>query len=280
MTSKDKGEMERIVAAALAEDLGETGDATSQRLLSRGQAGSLQFNARQEMVAAGLFIPGMVFAALGGSVSVGELVTDGERVTAGTALVQLSGPAQVLLTGERVALNLMQRACAVATVTRRFVDAVAGTGATILDTRKTMPGLRELDKYAVRCGGGVNHRMGLYDAVMIKDNHIAMAGGMAAAMEKARAGAPLPVIVECDTLEQVEMAMAAKPDRILLDNMPPEMLKKAVAMVAGKVPLEASGGITLATVRAVAETGIQFISVGAMTHSAPSVDIGADVTLG
>lgn len=268
-----------IIAAALAEDLGLAGDVTSRLLIPEEKQGTLAFNARQDMVACGLFIPALVFAQLGDGVQAMPQAAEGEHVGPGATLCLMRGPGQLLLTGERVALNLMQRACAVATLTRRYVEAVTGTHAVILDTRKTMPGLRVLDKYAVLAGGGHNHRMGLYDMVLIKDNHIALAGGISAAVKAARAGTQLPVEVECDTLEQVREALEAKPERILLDNMDTSELEEAVAMAQGRVKLEASGGVNLDTVRDIAETGVDYISVGALTHSALSVDIGADILL-
>ncbi|MBY0406455.1 MAG: carboxylating nicotinate-nucleotide diphosphorylase [Rickettsiales bacterium] len=283
MNEAEKAALARIISDALEEDvdgMGLLGDATSQRLIPAGLRGVMALNAREALVAAGAHIPALVFAALGANVVVEAKAADGETLAKGQPLAVARGQAQALLTGERVALNLMQRACAVATLTRKFVDAVAGTKAVILDTRKTMPGLRALDKYAVRAGGGENHRMGLYDMVLVKDNHIALAGGVAQACALARQGAGLPLVVECDTLAQVEEALKATPDRILLDNMGPDMLAKAVAMTRGKVKLEASGGVNLATVRAIAESGVDYISVGALTHSAAAVDIGADIVIG
>ena len=272
--------LRRVIAQALEEDLGKEGDVTSSLLIPAGLLGRMQFNARQDLVAAGMFIPALVFEQLSGDVTVKLCAQEGSKVLAGNCLAVAEGPARLLLTGERVALNMLQRICAIATVTRQYVEAVAGTKAKILDTRKTMPGLRELDKYAVRAGGGVNHRMGLYDMVLIKDNHIALAGSIGEAVAMARKATPLPVVVECDTLAQVQEAIAAKPERILLDNMTLVMLRDAVGMAKGEVLLEASGGVTLVTVRAIAETGVDFISVGALTHSAPAVDIGADMVVG
>ncbi len=271
--------LRRIIAAALAEDMGADGDVTSALLIPADKAGRLQFNAREDMVACGMFIVGMVFEQLDSGVNVEARTEEGAKILRGTTLAVASGSARSLLTGERVALNLMQRACGIATMTRKYVDAVAGTKAVILDTRKTMPGLRELDKYAVRAGGGTNHRMGLYDMVLIKDNHIALAGSVSGAVAMARAGSQLPVVIECDNLAQVREALGAKPDRILLDNMPPDILREAVAMNNGTVKLEASGGVLLHTVRAIAQTGVDCISVGALTHSAPAVDIGADIEI-
>jgi nicotinate-nucleotide pyrophosphorylase (carboxylating) len=193
-------------------------------------------------------------------------------------LARVSGPARAILTGERLALNLLGRLSGIATLTRRYVDAVAGTGAVILDTRKTTPGLRALEKYAVRCGGGTNHRLGLYDAILIKDNHLRAAGGVRQAVSAARHARPeLSVEVEAETLAQVEEALAAGADRILLDNMSVPALRAAVALVEGRCQLEASGGVSLATARAIAETGVNFISVGALTHSATAIDVSLEV---
>jgi len=280
LTPPDTQVLRRIIATALYEDLGEGSDVTSELLIPKGLVGELQFNAREDMVACGMFIPAMVFEQLDSSIVVEARVEEGAKVSAGTTLVAARGAARVLLTGERVALNLMQRACEVATETRRYVDVVAGTKAVILDTRKTMPGLREIDKYAVRAGGGQNHRMGLYDMVLIKDNHIALAGNITEAVARAWLGTDMPVVVECDTMEQVKEALKAEPYRILLDNMTLLMMKAAVDISAGKVKLEASGGVTLKTLRDIAETGVDYISVGAITHSVPTVDIGADILLG
>ena len=221
-------------------------------------------------IAVRLLDPGATFDAL---------VHDGADVEAGDVLARINGDARALLAAERTALNLLQRLSGVATLTRAFVHAVEGTRAKIVDTRKTTPGLRALEKHAVRCGGGVNHRFGLDDAILIKDNHIAVCGGVARAVERARAahGWLMKLEVEVDTLDQLREALAAKPDVVLLDNFSVEDLRTAVGLAAGKVALEASGGVTLATVRAIAETGVDAISVGALTHSAPALDIGLDV---
>jgi nicotinate-nucleotide pyrophosphorylase (carboxylating) len=270
-------DLKRIITAALAEDIG-SGDITSQLLIPGQTQAEIQFVAREDMVACGTSVPAEVYAQLDKHVKVSAGTEEGKKVKAGTALAKVTGPAQALLTGERVVLNLMQRMCGVATLTRAYVDAVAGTKTIILDTRKTMPGMRMVDKYAVKTGGGQNHRMGLWDAVLIKDNHIALSNGVRAAVQKAKAGARnIKIIVECDTLSQVEEALAAGPDRILLDNMDTATLRKAVALSAGKIPLEASGGISLDNIRAIAETGVDYISVGRLTHSAPGLDIGADI---
>ncbi len=265
-----------IIKQALMEDIGN-GDITSQLLISENQQAEIAFIARHDMVVCGLFIPELVYTQLGGGISVSVAVKEGDIVGENTVLATAKGNARTLLAGERVALNIMQRMCGVATMTHVYVQAVRDTKAVILDTRKTMVNLRVMDKYAVTVGGGKNHRIRLDDMVLIKDNHIALCGGIKQAVIKARSGTKLPVIVECDTLAQVQEAIAVSPDRILLDNMDNKTLKQAVDMVAGKIPLEASGGVSLATVRAIAETGVDYISVGKITHSVPAADIGADI---
>ncbi|MGB1539416.1 MAG: carboxylating nicotinate-nucleotide diphosphorylase [Rickettsiales bacterium] len=272
-------EIERIIASALEEDIGE-GDITTELLIPAELNATLAIVAREPLVCCGIeSVAARVFGALSPAAECTAQHADGKTVQAGDVMATVRGPAQALLTAERTALNLLQRMCGVATLTHRYVKAVAGTKTEILDTRKTMPGLRELDKYAVRAGGGHNHRMRLDDMVLIKDNHIALAGGMQEAIQRASRRAPtgMKIVVECDTLEQAELAISLGADRLLLDNMPPEMLQKAVAMANGRVPLEASGGVNLQTVRAIAETGVDYISIGAITHSAPSVDIGLDM---
>lgn len=269
--------LERLIDLALEEDIG-TGDVTSLTLIPDGAQAVLHFAARQPTVACGGQLAALVYAKIDTTVRCEALAADGIRLNAGDKLASASGNARSLLTGERVALNLMQRACGVAALTRSYVDAVDGTGAVILDTRKTMPGMRRLDKAAVLAGGGRNHRMGLWDMVLVKDNHIQLAGGIALAVRIARQEAPgIPVVVECDRLEQVKEALAAKPERILLDNMTVGQLRQAVAMAEGRMALEASGGVSLEAVRAIAQTGVGFISVGRLTHSAPAADIGADI---
>lgn len=270
-----------LIRAALAEDVG-TGDITSQQLLPANAQAQMVFTAREPMVVCGVAVPQLVYAELDKAIQVTPKLQDATFVEAGTVIAHVSGPACGMLTGERVALNIMQRMSAVATVTQRYVKAVAGTKARILDTRKTMPGMRLADKYAVRMGGGMNHRMGLYDAVLVKDNHIAgvriQDSGFSDMIEQLRKklAASIPIYVECDRLAQVESALMANPDRIMLDNMPLATLREAVAMAGGRVKLEATGGVTLANVREVAETGVDYISIGALTHSAPAVDIGLD----
>lgn len=274
----DSTEVTRIIQAALAEDIG-AGDVTATLLIPENQQAALAFVAREPLVACGGEIVRQVFAAVNTEIQVQLLVQDGQQLAAGARMIEVSGPARAILTGERVALNLLQRMCAVASLTAQYVEAVAGTRAVILDTRKTMPGLRALDKYAVRAGGGRNHRMRLDDMILIKDNHIRVCGGVGEALRLATAGNKnnLRIEVECDTLAQVEEAIAAGAKLILLDNMDNASLKQAVVLGAGKVEFEASGNVSLATVRAIAETGVDFISVGRITHSAGNVDIGLDM---
>ncbi len=241
--------------------------------------------ARESLVAAGLSLAEAAFHQLSTEVKHVRETDDGQQVGAGTTLLRVSGPARALLSAERVALNFVQRLSGIATLTAQFVESVKGTRAQILDTRKTTPGWRRLEKYAVTCGGGHNHRFGLYDRVLIKDNHLAALSGelpdpIAAAVQRARAQYPqLKIEVETDTLEQVDQALAAGSDLILLDNMNPVQLRLAVAKCKGRAQTEASGGVTLASVRAVAEAGVDFVSVGALTHSARAVDIGLDFQL-
>ncbi len=267
--------IEVLVQMALAEDLADRGDVTTQAIIAQATTHG-QIVVKASGVIAGLPVAQAVFARIDTGVVFEPQVADGDAVQPGTVVCTLRGSAQSLLTGERTALNFLQRLSGISTLTRRFVDAAAGTKAVILDTRKTTPGWRLLEKYAVRMGGGQNHRIGLYDAVMIKDNHIAAAGGITAAVEMVRAypqAAGLPVIVEVDTLAQLEEALALDVDQILLDNMDEATMRQAVTMTAGRVPLEASGNMSLERVAAVAATGVNFISVGALTHSAPALDL-------
>jgi nicotinate-nucleotide pyrophosphorylase (carboxylating) len=269
------------VRQALAEDLG-SGDATTLATVPETRLAHAAMVAREPLVLAGVELAEAAFRELSPAIQSERVAEDGQRVERGQALLRLTGPARSLLSAERVALNFVQRLSGIATLTARFVEAVQGTRAQILDTRKTTPGGRAFEKYAVRCGGGRNHRRGLFDQVLIKDNHLAALRGeqpnpIAAAVRRARQRYPqLKVEVEADTLEQVEQAVAAGADMVLLDNMTPEQLRAAVRLVAGRALAEASGGVTLANVRAIAETGVDFISVGALTHSAPAVDIGLD----
>ena len=269
--------IEPIVRAALAEDLGRAGDITSAATIEADARLTATFANRKAGVIAGLACARIAVLALDPGATFEALADDGDQRQAGP-LARVTANARALLSAERVALNLLGRLCGVATLTRAYVDAVAGTGAVITDTRKTTPGLRALEKYAVRCGGGVNHRFGLDDAILIKDNHVAAAGGVAAAIRRAKSAAGHLVKIECevDSLAQLGEALAAGPDVIMLDNFSLADLATAVARAKGKVVLEASGGVNLETVRAIAETGVDVISVGALTHSAPVLDIGLD----
>jgi nicotinate-nucleotide pyrophosphorylase (carboxylating) len=257
-----------VIDAWLEEDVG-SGDLTSLVVIDESATCEASVLLKEPGVVCGLGAAADVFAALGAGFV--PLVDEGERLEPGP-IARVEGPARAVLTGERTALNVLGRLSGIATLTRMYVDEVAGTGAEILDTRKTTPGLRALEKRAVACGGGRNHRLGLYDAILIKDNHLRLAGSIVDAVERAkRAG--VPVEVECDTLDQVREALTARADRILLDNMSTADLQEAVRLAGGRTPLEASGGVTLDTVRAIAETGVDFISIGALTHSARSLDV-------
>lgn len=270
--------IEPVVRAALAEDLGRAGDITALACIDADAALTATFGARKAGTIAGLDCARLAVLALDPGAKFKPKVADGARVEPGTVLARVTANARALLSAERTALNLLGRLSGVATLTAAYVDAVAGTKARIVDTRKTTPGLRALEKYAVRCGGGVNHRFGLDDAILIKDNHVAACGGVRQAIERARAFAGHLVRVECevDSLDQLAEALDAGPDVIMLDNFSIKQLNVAVGMAAGRVVLEASGGVTLDTVRAIAETGVDVISVGALTHSAPVLDIGLD----
>jgi len=269
------------VRAALAEDIGR-GDVTSQATVPAKATLAVVMRAREPLVVVGLAFAEMAFRQLSPAIRIRRLACDGQHLKAGAGLLRISGPARAILSAERVALNFVQRLSGVATLTARYVAAARGTGAQILDTRKTTPGWRRFEKYAVACGGGRNHRFGLYDLVLIKDNHLAALRKMrpnpvAAAVQRARKTFPrLKIEVEADTLVQVQQAVAAGADIILLDNMTPAQLRRAVKLVAGRAKTEASGGVNLKTVRAIANSGVDFISVGAITHSAWAVDIGLD----
>ena len=270
----------RVIGDALDEDIG-SGDITCEAVIPEDAALSLVMRARQPLVAAGVEIGLNAFSRLAPETELGGVVSDGVRMEPGGVLARITGPARALLSAERTALNIIQHLSGIATLTRRYADAIKGAGAALLDTRKTTPGLRELEKYATRVGGAQNHRMGLYDAVLIKDNHMALAGGVAKAVRRARAAGHGAIEVECDTLEQVAQALEAGAVHVLLDNMDPGSLRRAVAMAAAlngrRVVLEASGGVTLENIRAISETGVDFISVGRITQSAPAVDIGLDM---
>lgn len=265
-----------FVSAVLAEDLGTGGDVTSAAVIPAEARFVGTMAARQPVVVAGLPLATAFFRALDPDAIVTPSAEDGDRLEAGAELMRVEGAARALLTAERSALNTVQHLSGIATMTRAYVDRIAGTGAVLLDTRKTIPGLRVLEKYATRMGGASNHRMGLWDAAMIKDNHVAVAGGVRAAVARAVAAGIGEIIVEVDRIDQIEDALGAGATRLLLDNMTPTTLRAAVALVAGRVPTEASGGVTLETIRAIAETGVDFISVGRLTQSAPAVDIGLD----
>jgi len=281
MALLDNFDLNEFVTRILAEDLGKGGDVTSAATIAANARFTAAMNARQALVAAGVEIASALFRALDPAVEIELLAKDGDRVEHGTTLMRLGGNARAMLAAERSALNTLQHLSGIATLTRQYVDAIEGTGAVLLDTRKTIPGLRVLEKYAARMGGAQNHRMRLEDGVLIKDNHVAVCGGVAEAVRRAKAAnTELQVQVEVDRLDQIEPALAAGADRLLLDNMDPQMLREAVALVARRVPLEASGGVTLETVRFLAETGVDFISVGRITQSAPAVDIGLDYSIG
>jgi len=272
----DRFDLDAFVRATLAEDLGEAGDITSAAVIPADAIFAGVMQSREAIVAAGLKLAEAFFRRLDPGAEVGALVEDGEQVQAGAVLMHVRGRARALLTAERSALNTVQHLSGVATLTRRYVDAIAGTGAILLDTRKTLPGLRMLEKYATRMGGAQNHRLGLWDAAMIKDNHVAIAGSVEEAVRRARAAGVERIIVEVDRLDQIEPALAAGATHLLLDNMEPAALRQAVGIVGGRVPTEASGGISLETIRAKAETGVTYLSVGRITQSAPAVDIGLD----
>ena len=270
-------DLDEFVRRVLSEDLGRGGDVTSAATIPADANFTAQMNARQSMVIAGIEVAAAFFRALDPAVEIAAPAGDGDRVDAGTTLMQLSGNARAMLAAERSALNTIQHLSGIATLARDYVDAIEGTGAVLLDTRKTLPGLRLLDKHAARMGGAHNHRLRLDDGVLIKDNHVAACGGVAEAVRRAKAAnTGLQVQVEVDRIDQIEPALSAGADRLLLDNMDPAMLREAVALVAGRVPLEASGGVTRETIRFLAETGVDFISVGRITQSAPAVDIGLD----
>jgi len=274
--SLDHFDLGAFVAATLAEDLGAAGDITSAAVIPADARFEGVMDSRDAIVVAGLPVAEAFFRALDPDVAIERRVEDGDGVAAGTDLLRLSGKARALLTAERSALNIVQHLSGVATLTRAYVESIAGTGAVLLDTRKTIPGLRALEKYATRMGGAQNHRMGLWDAAMIKDNHVAVAGSVSEAVRRAAAAGIARIVVEVDALGQIEPALAAGATHLLLDNMDAAMLREAVALVAGRVPTEASGGVTLETIRAKAETGVTYVSVGRITQSAPAADIGLD----
>ncbi|GAA0672142.1 carboxylating nicotinate-nucleotide diphosphorylase [Sphingomonas insulae] len=272
-------DVDGFVSTTLAEDLGDGGDITSAAVIPAEARFTGVMDTREDIVVAGLGLAAAFFRKLDPDVVIEPLAEDGEQVAAGTALLRLRGRARAMLTAERSALNTVQHLSGIATLTRTYVDAIAGTGAILLDTRKTIPGLRALEKYATATGGAHNHRMGLWDAAMIKDNHVAVAGGIAAAVSRAVAAGIERIIVEVDRLDQIEPALGAGATHLLLDNMAPTTLREGVGMVAGRVPTEASGGVRLETIRAIAESGVSYVSVGRLTQSAPAADIGLDFTI-
>ena len=269
-------DLSAFVRTTLAEDLGDGGDITSEAVIPAEARFTGVMDSRDAIVVAGLPIAEAFFRALDPGVAIERLVSDGQRVAAGTDLMRLEGRGRAMLTAERSALNTIQHLSGIATMTRAYVDKIAGTGAILLDTRKTIPGLRLLEKYATRMGGATNHRMGLWDAAMIKDNHVAVAGSVAEAVRRAAAAGIERIIVEVDRVDQIEPALAAGATHLLLDNMDVPTLRGAVTLVGGRVPTEASGGVRLDTIRAIAETGVTYISVGRLTQSAPAADIGLD----
>ncbi|MFL6749953.1 MAG: carboxylating nicotinate-nucleotide diphosphorylase [Sphingomicrobium sp.] len=273
-------DLDEFVQRVLAEDLGSGGDVTSKATIAEDARFTAEMNCREPIVVAGLDIAIAFFQALDAGMRIEKLVSDGDQVETGTVLLLLAGKARAMLTAERSALNTLQHLSGIATLTRQYVDAIAGTDTILLDTRKTIPGLRALEKYAARMGGAENHRMRLDDGLLIKDNHVGVCGGVAEAVRAAKAfNSGLPIQLEVDRIDQVEAALQAGADRLLLDNMKPDILREAVALVAGRVPLEASGGVNLDTIRAIAETGVDYVSVGRITQSAPAVDIGLDYVL-
>lgn len=273
----DRFTTERLIDLWLAEDIGSC-DLTVQVMIEPSETGAFRMNAREPMVVAGLEVAAAVFRRYEPALSLELAAADGDRVETGATLLLVSGPARGILTAERTALNIVQRLSGIATETARYIDVIKGTSARLIDTRKTTPGLRMLEKHAVTCGGGLNHRLGLDGGVMIKDNHIAICGGVMAAVARARRSLPVltKIEVECDSLDQVRQAVEAEADVIMLDNMPVATMREAVALIAGRAKVEASGGIRFDTIRAIAETGVDYISTSKITQSAPAVDIGLD----
>jgi nicotinate-nucleotide pyrophosphorylase (carboxylating) len=266
--------IDRIIENALLEDI-HTGDITTLAVVPNKRHAKARLVAKEPLILAGILVAERVFKILDQNVLFAQKNSDGDAIPKGAVIAEMEGDAAMLLQGERVALNLLQRMCGTATLTSKYVEAVSGTKARIVDTRKTTPGLRVLEKYAVRVGGGINHRTGLYDGVLIKENHIAAAGGITQAINSARAYIPhtLKIEIETETISQVEEALTAGADIIMLDNMELDTMRRAVSIVSGRVQLEASGGVSLETVRAIADTGVDIISVGALTHSARAMDI-------
>ena len=272
-------DLDAFVRNTLAEDLGSGGDITSMATIPADARFAGVMDSRDAITVAGLPIAEAFFRALDPAMEIAILAREGEQVAAGSDLMRLSGRARAMLTAERSALNTVQHLSGIATMTRAYVDALAGTGATLLDTRKTIPGLRVLEKYATRMGGATNHRMGLWDAAMIKDNHVAVAGSVEEAVRRAVAAGIANIIVEVDRVTQVEPALSAGATHLLLDNMRLDELRECVRLVGGKVPTEASGGVRLDTIRAIGGTGVTYVSVGRLTQSAPAADVGLDFAL-
>ena len=272
-------DLDAFVCATLAEDLGSGGDITSMATIPADARFGGVMDSRDAIIVAGLPIAEHFFRALEPAMEIEILVEEGGKVAPGSDLLRLSGNARAMLTAERSALNTVQHLSGIATMTRQYVDALAGTGAILLDTRKTIPGLRVLEKYATRMGGATNHRMGLWDAAMIKDNHVAVAGSVEEAVRRAVDAGIASIIVEVDRVQQIEPALKAGATHLLLDNMDLDELRASVAIVGGKVPTEASGGVRLDTIRAIGETGVTYVSVGRLTQSAPAADIGLDFAL-
>jgi nicotinate-nucleotide pyrophosphorylase (carboxylating) len=273
----DRFQVERLIDLWLAEDVGHC-DLTAQLMLDEDAQATLHMNAREAMVIAGIDVAAMIGRRYDPALSMQVLVRDGQRVEKGARLMTVCGSARSIVTVERTALNVLQRLCGIATLTARYVHEIEGSGARLIDTRKTTPGLRMLEKHAVSCGGGLNHRLGLDQGVMLKDNHIAIAGSIGKAVERVRRQLPIltKIEVECDRLDQVSEALAAGVDVIMLDNMPVPQVRQAVAMVAGRAKIEASGGIRLDTIREIALTGVDYISTSKITQGAPALDIGLD----
>lgn len=273
--------VEDAVRAALREDLGRAGDITSMATIPAGRIATATISARKAGVLAGLPLARAAFRLMDPEISFTAHLADGAALTPGALVARISGDARAVLSAERVALNFLGRMSGIASLTAAYVSAIAHTRARIVDTRKTTPGLRAFEKYAVRCGGGMNHRFGLDDAILIKDNHIAVAGGIVPALRaaKAAAGHLVKIEIEVDNLDQLAQVLNEGADAVLLDNMSPDLLTRAVAIVAGRIRTEASGGVTLETVAAIAQSGVDMISVGALTHSAPVLDLGLDIAI-
>lgn len=276
----DATAVQTFVSQVLKEDLGEGGDITTALTIPQNARLHAVIRTRQDVVVAGIGLCEAFFRALDPAVLVTRFAADGDRLAADSVILEISGHARPMLSAERSALNTLQHLTGIATLTRSYADAVEGSGCRLLDTRKTIPGLRAIEKYAARMGGAHNHRRRLDDGILIKDNHVAICGGVAIAVAAAkRGGSHLQIQVEVDAIEQIEPALEAGAERLLCDNMPVDILRDAVALVAGRVPIEASGGVTLDTIRSIADTGVDFVSVGRITQSAPAADIGLDYQL-